>query len=112
MKGMYVGKLDLDLQNNGRGFYNATTKRSLENNLKSLTARLNSKEVQENEMSQLKKTQEDTEKKLKELHARNEFSNRILPLTESMREDPGTLSMIEAYKAKFPDPAGHVPPKP
>jgi 2',3'-cyclic-nucleotide 2'-phosphodiesterase (5'-nucleotidase family) len=105
MKGMYVGKLDLTIQNNGGGFYNATTKRSLENNLRSLTARLNSKEAHENEKAQLKKTREDTEKKLKELQAKNEFGNRILSLTESMKEDPETVSMIEAYKAQFPDPA-------
>jgi 2',3'-cyclic-nucleotide 2'-phosphodiesterase (5'-nucleotidase family) len=112
MKGMYVGKLDLAIQNNGGGFYNATTKRSLENNLRSLTARLDSKEVHENEKVQLRKTREDTEKKLSELQARNEFSNWIFPLTESMKEDPETVSMIEAYKAKFPDPARPAPRKP
>jgi 2',3'-cyclic-nucleotide 2'-phosphodiesterase (5'-nucleotidase family) len=111
-KGMYVGKLDLTLQKNGGGFYNTTTKRSLENNLRSVTARLNSKEVHENEKAQLRKTREDTERKLKEYQGRNEFSNRILPLTEGMKEDPETVSMIEAYKAKFPDPSKPAPPKP
>jgi len=112
MKGMYVGKLDLNVQNNGGGFYNATTKRSLENNLKNLTARLNSKEAHENEKAQLRKTREDTERKLKEMQGKNDFNNRILPLTETMKEDPETVTLIDAYKAKFPDPSKPAPPKP
>jgi len=111
-KGMYAGKLDLNIQNNAGGFYNTTTKRSLENNLRNLSARLNGKEAQEKEKAQLRKTLEDTERKLKEFQGKNEFYNKLLPLSESMREDPDTVSMIEAYKAKFPDPAKPAPPKP
>jgi 2',3'-cyclic-nucleotide 2'-phosphodiesterase (5'-nucleotidase family) len=104
-KGMYVGKLDLQVRNHGSGFYNATTKRSLENNLRNLTVRLDNKQTPEKEKAQLRKTLEDTERKIKELQGKNEFSNRVLPLSEGMKEDPDTLSMIEAYKARFPDPA-------
>jgi 2',3'-cyclic-nucleotide 2'-phosphodiesterase (5'-nucleotidase family) len=111
-KGMYAGKLDLQIQNPGGAFYNAATKRSLENNLRNLTARLNSKAAPEKENAQLRKTLEDTERKLKEFQGKNEFSNRVVPLSEGMKEDPDTVTLIEAYKAKFPDPAKPAPPKP
>ena len=112
MKGMYVGRLDLNVQNNGAGFYNTATKRSLENNLRTLIARLNSKEAHENEKAQLRRTREDTERKLKEMQGKNEFSNRILALSETMKEDPETVRLIEAHKAKFPDPSKPAPSKP
>jgi len=108
-KGMYTGKLDLNVQNNASGFYNAATKRSLENNLRNLTARLDDKKTPEKEKAQLGKTREDAERKLKEFQGKNEFYNRILPLNEGMKEDSDMVSMIEAYKAKFPDPAKPAP---
>jgi 2',3'-cyclic-nucleotide 2'-phosphodiesterase (5'-nucleotidase family) len=107
-KGMYGGKLDLTISNNGQTFYNLAIKRSLETNVRNLKARLGVKEVPETEKVQLRKTLDETEKRLTDLQGKNEFDNRITPLTDQMKDDPEILKMIAAYKAKFPE----APPSP
>ncbi|OGP56555.1 MAG: hypothetical protein A2162_08675 [Deltaproteobacteria bacterium RBG_13_52_11b] len=111
-KGMYAARFDLTLHGNELTFYNTAIKRSLENNLVNIRNRLNAPGVIESQKVQLRKTQEDIEKKLVEFRGKNEFKNVIFALTEQMKDDPQILKMIEAYKSKFPEPtpAPHVEP--
>ncbi len=110
-KGMYGGRLDLTISSNGQTFYNLAIKRSLETNVRNLKARLGVKEVPDTEKVQLRKTLDETEKKLQDLQGKNEFENRIIPLTDQMKDNPEITKMITAYKAKFPE-TPPPPPKP
>ena len=110
-KGMYAGRLDLIFNNNESAFYNSTTRRGLENNLKSLNQRLNSPDVPEAERARWQKAKEDAERSLKQFHGKNEFTNSILPLTEQMKDDPYVAKMIEAYRTKFQEPLKPVSQK-
>ncbi len=55
------------------------------------------------EIIQLRKTLQETEKKLQDLQGKNQFENRIIPLTDQMKDNPEILKMIAVYKAKFPE---------
>ncbi|MEW6376109.1 MAG: hypothetical protein AB1502_10025 [Thermodesulfobacteriota bacterium] len=101
-RGMFGGKLDLLLYNNEPTFYNSATKISLENNLRSITQRLNSAEIPEAEKAQWRKAKEETERTLNQLRGKNEFTNNIMPLQETMKDHPDIKKMVEAYKARFP----------
>jgi len=101
-RGMYGGRLDLFFYNNEPIFYNSATKISLENNLTSINQRLNSKETPEVEKVQWQKAKEDTERTLKQLQGKNEFTNHLIPLQEQMKEHPEIKKLVEAYKAQFP----------
>lgn len=103
-KGMYIGRLDLIFSNHGAPFYNLVIKRSLENNIKNYDARLNSKEVPENGKVEARKMKEDAERKLQQLQGMNEFQNKILALTEALKEDPEIASLVQTYTSKFPGP--------
>ena len=111
-KGMYVGRLDLTFSNHGAPFYNLVIKRSLENNVKNYDSRLNAKEVPENEKVQFRKMKEDAERKLQQLQGMNEFQNKIVSLTEALKEDPEIASLAQTYKAKFPGPGPGTSPSP
>jgi 2',3'-cyclic-nucleotide 2'-phosphodiesterase (5'-nucleotidase family) len=111
-KGMYAARFNLVYYAGTIAFYNAATKRSLENNLVNIKNRLNAPGVTEPQRAQLRKTQEDIDKKLAEFEGKNEFNNVIFALTEQMKDHPEILKMVEAYKSKFPEPAPtpHVEP--
>jgi 2',3'-cyclic-nucleotide 2'-phosphodiesterase (5'-nucleotidase family) len=114
-KGMYASKFDLMLYGNELSFYNVTNKKSLENNLVSVKNRLNAPGTPEIQKAQLRKTQEDIEKRLAEFKGKNEFNNTIFPLMEQMKDDAEVSKIVEAYKSKFPEtpPAPPVePPSP
>jgi 2',3'-cyclic-nucleotide 2'-phosphodiesterase (5'-nucleotidase family) len=111
-KGMYVGKLDLTILNDDLSFFfNVSTKRTLENTLRNVTAQLGNAKLAEAEKKQLQKSKEDIEKKLVQLQGKNEFTNRVLPITENMKDHPEILKMIEEYRSKVPDPAKPVSPQ-
>ena len=100
-RGMFAGRLDLFFYNNEPLFYNSAKKVSLENDLHHINQRLASKETPEVEKVQLRKTKEETERTLNQLRSGNQFTNRILPLQDQMKEDPDLRNLIEAYKAKI-----------
>jgi 2',3'-cyclic-nucleotide 2'-phosphodiesterase (5'-nucleotidase family) len=111
-KGMYVGRLDLTILNDDLSFFfNVSTKRTLENTLRNVTAQLGNAKLAEAEKKQLQKSKEDIEKKLAQLQGKNEFTNRVLPITENMKDHPEILKMIEEYRSKYPDPAKPVSPQ-
>ena len=111
-KGMYVGRLDLTILNDDLSFFfNVSTKRTLENTLRNVTAQLGNAKLAEAEKKQLQKSKEDIEKKLTQLQGKNEFTNRVLPITEQMKDHPEILKMIEEYRSKYPDPAKPVSPQ-
>jgi 2',3'-cyclic-nucleotide 2'-phosphodiesterase (5'-nucleotidase family) len=99
-RGMFAGRLDLSFYNNEPLFHNSAKKVSLENDLHHINQRLTSKETAEVEKVQLRKTKEETERTLNQLRNGNQFTNRILPLQDQMKEDPDLRNLIEAYKAK------------
>ena len=116
-KGMYAARFDLTVYGGEFTFYNSATKKSLENNLINVKTRLNTPGTSDPQKVQLRKTQEDIEKKLGEFRGKNEFNNVIFALTEQMKDHPEVLKMVEAYKSKFPEatPVPHVespPPAP
>ena len=111
-KGMYGARFDLTLNGKDLIFYNAATKRSLENNLATTKTRLNTPGTTDAQKVQLRKTREEIEKKLVEFEGKNEFKNVIITLTEQMKDHPEVLKMVEAYKSKFPDPAPEPPVEP
>jgi 5'-nucleotidase len=100
-RGMFAGRLDLFFYNNEPLFHNSAKKVSLENDLHRINQRLISKETPEVEKVQLRKTKEETERTLNQLRSGNQFTNRILPLQDQMKEDPDLRNLIEAYKAKI-----------
>ena len=53
----------------------------------------------------------DTERSIKQLEGKNEFSNAILPLANQIKEDPQIAKWIEEYKTAFPEPEKSSPPK-
>jgi phosphoenolpyruvate-protein kinase (PTS system EI component) len=108
---MFGGKLGLSLYNDEPIFYNSTTRISLENNLKSYNERLSSKTMPEAERKQLRKAKEEAERTLNQLRGKNQFTNRIIPLQEQMKEDPDIKKTIEAYKAKTQSADNPVSPK-
>jgi 5'-nucleotidase / UDP-sugar diphosphatase len=112
MKGMYAGRFDLIFKNGGAGFYNIAAKRSLENNLANLKRRMDAKEPQKIEKEQYQRMVADSERSIKQLEGKNEFSNTILPLANQTKEDPQISKWIEDYKTTFPEPEKPSPPKP
>jgi 2',3'-cyclic-nucleotide 2'-phosphodiesterase (5'-nucleotidase family) len=110
-KGMVAGRLDLTLHSHEPAFYNAMTKRSLENNLNHLRDRLNSAEAPEAEKAQWRKTKEELERTLAQFQGKNEFTNTILPLSEQMKEHPDIGKMVEAYKIQLPAAGKQPSPK-
>jgi 2',3'-cyclic-nucleotide 2'-phosphodiesterase (5'-nucleotidase family) len=111
-KGMYAARFNMMVYAGNSGFYNAATKRSLESNLVNIKNRFIAPGLTEPQKVQLRRTQEDTDKKLKEFEGKNEFNNVIFALTEQMKDHPEILKMVEAYKSTYPDPAPapHVEP--
>jgi 2',3'-cyclic-nucleotide 2'-phosphodiesterase (5'-nucleotidase family) len=110
-KGMYVGSIDLALNHHEPRFYNVATKQSLENSLRGIKRRLSTAGIPKDEKARLQKSQEDVEKRLKQLQDKNEFINRITPLSESVEDDPEIAKWVEAYKSKFPEQPKPAPPK-
>jgi len=110
-KGIYAGRLDLTLTNNETSFYNLATKRTVENQLLNLKSRLNSPQITEAEKAQLQKSKEETERSLKQLHGKNEFTHTMLPLSENMKDHPDILKMIDEYKSKYPETPKPIAPK-
>jgi 5'-nucleotidase len=110
-RGMFAGRLDLFFYNNEPVFHNSAKKGSLENNLNHINQRLTSKETPEVEKAQLRKAKEETERTLNQLRSGNQFTNRILPLQEQMKEDSDIKNLIEAYKAKTRTMEHPVSPK-
>jgi 5'-nucleotidase / UDP-sugar diphosphatase len=110
-RGMSAGRLDLTLINAESIFYNVANKRNLENNLNNLKNRLNSNQTSEAEKAQLQKSKEETERSLKQLHGKNEFTHTMLPLSENMKDRPDILKMIDEYKSKYPETPKPIAPK-
>jgi 2',3'-cyclic-nucleotide 2'-phosphodiesterase (5'-nucleotidase family) len=110
-KGMYGGKLDLTLINKEPNFYNAATRRSLENNLNLMKQRLTSVGAPETEKAQWRKAKEEIERSLKQLQGKNEFINSLVPLNEGIKDRPDIGKMVEALKADFPEPGKPPSPK-
>jgi len=111
-KGMYVGKLDLTILNDDLSFFfNVSTKRTLENTLRNVTAQLGNTKLAEAEKKQLQKSKEDIEKRLAQLIGKNEFANRILAITENMKDHPEMAKMIEEYRSKVQEPPKPVSPQ-
>jgi len=111
-KGMYVGKLDLTIKNEDLSFFfNVSTKRTLENTLRNVTAQLGNAKLAEAEKKQLQKSKEDIEKKLAQLQGKNEFVNRVSPLGEHLKDHPDISKMIEEYRSKYPDPPKPASPQ-
>lgn len=104
-KGMYGGRFELTLHDPNQSFYNLHIKRSLENNLRNINARLNSRQLSETEKVQLRRMKEDAERRLQEFRDKNEFTNQLVILNDQMKEHPEVAKMIAAYKAKFPEAA-------
>jgi 2',3'-cyclic-nucleotide 2'-phosphodiesterase (5'-nucleotidase family) len=103
-KGMYAGRIDLTLYNREPLFYNTTVKQTMERNLKSLNSRLNEGEATEAEKAQWQKTKQEVERTLKQFHGKNEFTNAIFLLSESMKDHPDIRKMVDIYLSKFPKP--------
>jgi len=110
-KGMYGGKLDLALNNKEPNFYNAATRRSLENNLNLMKQRLTSANAPETEKAQWQKAKEEIERTLNQYQGKNEFINSIVPLNEGIKDHPDIGKMVEAFKADFPEPGKPPSPK-
>ncbi len=99
-RGMFGGKLDLLFYNKEPVFYNSATRISLENNLKIYNQRLDSEGIPEAERTRQLKAKEETERTLSQLRGKNQFTNRMIPLQEQMKEDPDIKTLVDAYKAK------------
>jgi 2',3'-cyclic-nucleotide 2'-phosphodiesterase (5'-nucleotidase family) len=111
-KGMYVGKLDLTILNDDLSFFfNVSTKRTLENTLRNVTAQLGNAKLAEAEKKQLQKSKEDIQKRLSQLQGKNEFTNRVLPITENMKDHPEISKMIEEYRSQYPELPKPVSPQ-
>jgi 2',3'-cyclic-nucleotide 2'-phosphodiesterase (5'-nucleotidase family) len=112
MRGMYAGRLDLNFYGADSGFYNLATKRSFENNSVNMRRRMNAKDATKVEKDQYQKFIGDTERSIKQLEGKNDFSNTILPLSGQLKEDPQISKWIEEFKTGFPEPEKSPPPKP
>ena len=110
-RGMFGGRLDLFFYNNEPTFYNSAKRVSLESNLNSANQQLSSKTIPEAERARLSKAKEETERALNQLRGKNQFTNRILPLQDQMKEDPDIKNLIEAYTAKTKTKEHSVSPK-
>lgn len=110
-RGMYGARLDLLLYNNEPTFYNSATKTSLENNLRSITQRLNAAQISEAEKAQWRKAKEETERTLNQVQGKNVFTNNIISLAEQMKEHSDIKTLVEAYKAKAQTKENPISPK-
>jgi 2',3'-cyclic-nucleotide 2'-phosphodiesterase (5'-nucleotidase family) len=110
-KGMYAGRLDLTFYNHEPTFYNTAVRQTMEQNLKSLNFRLNEGKASEAEKAQWRRSKEEMERILKQLHGKNEFTNTIFPLGEQMKDDPDIGKMPEAFRSKFSEPGKSQSPK-
>ena len=111
-RGMYVGKFDLTFLNQGKSFTSLSAKRSLEGTLKNVALRLSARQVSEPEKSRLKNIKKDAERKLQQFQGQNEFDNRIVALSDEIKEDLVIARLIAAYKAEFPEtPNSPAPPE-
>ena len=108
-KGMFAARFDLTLYGNELSFYNIANRRSMESNLINIRNRLNTTGTPEAQKVQLRRTQEDIERRLGEFQGKNEFNNVIVAFTDQMKDHPEVLKMVEAYKSKFPE-AAPAPP--
>jgi 2',3'-cyclic-nucleotide 2'-phosphodiesterase (5'-nucleotidase family) len=108
-KGMYAGKLDLTLRNNEPTFYNAGTRKSIENNLNSIKNRLATAGISEADKAQWQKAKGDLERALQQFEGKDEFTNSILSLGEQMKDHPDISKIVGEYKAKYPE-TGKSPP--
>jgi 2',3'-cyclic-nucleotide 2'-phosphodiesterase (5'-nucleotidase family) len=110
-KGMYGGRLELNIFNNTFSFYNSTEKRSLESRLNYIKYRLIAKETPEAEKAQWRKAKEDTERALGQLQGKNQFTNIIFPIREEMKDHPDIQKMVDEYKGKYPETEKPASPK-
>jgi 2',3'-cyclic-nucleotide 2'-phosphodiesterase (5'-nucleotidase family) len=110
-KGMYAGKIEITFAQKEAGFYNVSTKRSLETSLANLKNRLNSPGLAEAEKTRILKSREQTEKSLGDLQGKNPFTNAILPLNDLIKDHPDIQKLVDEYKSKYPEPIKPVPPK-
>lgn len=102
-KGMYATRLDLNLLNNKKAFYNIKTKQVLEDNLSKLELQLASPSTPEAEKAQWQKAKENTTKALQQLEGKNHFAYSVFSLSDAVKDDPEIKKMVEAYKAKYPE---------
>lgn len=110
-KGMNAGKLDLTFSNHEPTFYNTVAKQSMEQNLKTLSARLNEGKGSESDRAQWAKLKEQMEQTLKQSHGKNAFTNTVTLLGEQVKDHPEIAKMIEAFRSKFPEQGKSQPPK-
>jgi 2',3'-cyclic-nucleotide 2'-phosphodiesterase (5'-nucleotidase family) len=110
-KGMYGGRLDLTFYNHEPTFYNTAVRQTMEQNLKTLNARLSEGKGSEAEKAQWSRLKEQMEQALKQLLGKNAFTNTIFPLGEQMKDHPEIAKMTEAFRSKFPEPEKSQPPK-
>jgi 2',3'-cyclic-nucleotide 2'-phosphodiesterase (5'-nucleotidase family) len=110
-RGMFGGRLNLLFYNREPIFYNSATRISMENNLKRYNERLSSEGIPEVERAQLRRSKEEAERTLKQLHSKNQFMNQISVLHEQMKDDPDIGKMVETYKAKNLTKENSVSPK-
>jgi 2',3'-cyclic-nucleotide 2'-phosphodiesterase (5'-nucleotidase family) len=110
-RGMFGGRLNLLFYNREPIFYNSATRISMENNLKRYNERLSSEGIPEVERAQLRRSKEEAERTLKQLHSKNQFMNQITVLHEQMKDDPDIGKMVETYKAKNLTKENSVSPK-
>jgi 2',3'-cyclic-nucleotide 2'-phosphodiesterase (5'-nucleotidase family) len=102
-KGMYATRLDLNLINNKKAFYNIKTKQVLEGNLGKLELRLASPSTPEAEKTQLQKAKENTKQALQQLEGKNRFAYSVSSLSDSMKDDPEIKKMVDDYKVRYPE---------
>jgi 2',3'-cyclic-nucleotide 2'-phosphodiesterase (5'-nucleotidase family) len=112
MKGMSAGRLNLDFYGSESGFYNVSTKQSLETNLTRSKLQLNAKETSPAEKEKYQRGIGDIQKSLKQLEGKNSFSNTISALSGQFKEDSQVSTLIEDFKKNFPEPDKPSPPKP
>jgi 2',3'-cyclic-nucleotide 2'-phosphodiesterase (5'-nucleotidase family) len=110
-KGMYGGRLDLTLYNHETTFYNTTVRQTMEQNLKSLTFRLNDVKASEADKVQWRRLKEEIERVLNQLHGKNEFTNSIFPLGNEIKDQSDIGKMVEAFRSRFPEPGTSQPPQ-
>lgn len=104
-KGMYGAQIDLVIRQKGAAFYNIQTKRSMENNLANIKARLASaKDTPEAEKAQWRRSRDEYEKTLAQFQNKNEFTNSFIGLNDQMREEPDLAAKADAFSQKYPDP--------
>jgi hypothetical protein len=108
---MYGGRLDLTFYNHEPTFYNTAVRQTMEQNLKTLNARLSEGKGSEAEKAQWSRLKEQMEQALKQLLGKNAFTNTIFPLGEQMKDHPEIAKMTEAFRSKFPEPEKSQPPK-